>query len=42
MQVLPTKSQEQNCTGMYSKGLRNQNLENLCKSNNFDETQVYR
>ena len=42
MQVLSAKKQEENCTGRYSKGLRNQNendLVNLCESNNF-ETQV--
>ena len=40
MQVLPAKRQEENCTGRYSKGLRNQNREHLCKSKNPDETSL--
>ena len=28
------------CRGRYPKGLRDQNGEHLCESNNFDETQV--
>ena len=35
MQVLLAKRKEENCTGRYSKGLRNQNKEHLCKSNNL-------
>ena len=37
MQVLPAKRQEENYTGSYSKGLKNQNgndLVNLYESNN--------
>ena len=41
MQVLPAKRQEENCTGRYSKGLRNQTGEHLSESNNFDEMQAY-
>ena len=40
MQVVPAKRQGENGTGRYSKGLRNQNGEYLCESNNFDEIQV--
>ena len=42
MRVLQAKSQEKNCTGRYSKGLKNQNgkyLVNLCESINL-ETQL--
>ena len=35
MQVLPAKREEENCTGRYSKGLRNQNGEHVCESNNL-------
>ena len=41
MQVLPANRREENRTGRYSKGLRNQNEEHICESNNFDEIQVY-
>ena len=36
MQVLTVKRQEENCTGRYSNGLRNQNGEHLYESNNFE------
>ena len=39
MQVLPAKRQEENCTGMYLKGLKNRNgeyLVSLSKSNNLE------
>ena len=39
MQVLTAKRQEENCTGRYSNGLRNQNGEHLYESNKF-ETQT--
>ena len=39
--VLPAKRQDGNCKRRYSKGLRNQKEEHLCKSNNLDEIQVY-
>ena len=42
MEVLQAKRQDENCTGSYSEGVRDQNVEhlvNLCESNNL-ETQV--
>ena len=36
MQMLPSKRQEENCTGRYSKGLTNQNGEHFRESNNFE------
>ena len=33
--VLPAKRQDGNCTRRYSKGLRNQKEEHLCKSSNL-------
>ena len=36
MQVLTAKRQEENCTGRYSNGLRNQNGKHLYESNNFE------
>ena len=44
MQVLPTKRQEENYTGGYSQGLRNQNekhLVNLSESNIFKTQEIF-
>ena len=37
MQVLPAKRREENCTGQYSRGSRNQNREHLV---NIRETNI--